>query len=88
MQECCRQRKNATCIGAQNDGPAKEMMCRECKTTWHELVNPEAGPELLEACEELMETYKAALEFFGSGDPDAAAAYRKAKKAVLKAEGK
>lgn len=50
LKECCRKREYATCIG-ENDGTTKEMICLECKTTWHELVNPETGPSLLGACE-------------------------------------
>ena len=49
MNKCCKQRRNSTCIGAE-EGPTREMMCRVCKEAWHELVNPDAGPELLNAC--------------------------------------
>ena len=55
MNECCAKRKNTIFMGqAKEDESIKEMMCRVCKTAWRELVNPDAGPKLLEACKLLL----------------------------------
>ncbi len=55
MNECCATRKNTVFMGLKKeDESIKEMMCRTCKATWMELVNPDAGPKLLEACKLLL----------------------------------
>ncbi|MCK5608449.1 hypothetical protein KAR91_41595 [Candidatus Pacearchaeota archaeon] len=53
MNECCKERKNTTCVGAIQGSPVKAMACKECKATWSELVNPGAGAKLLAAMEKI-----------------------------------
>ena len=53
MNECCKERKNTTCIGAIEGSPVKAMSCKVCKATWSELVNPGAGAKLFTAIEKI-----------------------------------
>ena len=87
MNKCCKQRRNSTCIGAEED-PTKEMMCRICKETWHELVNPDAGPELLEALKELKKQIFAHHVMNVKKDFSLLLADAAAGKAINNAEGK
>lgn len=71
MNDCCKERKNTTCIGAIEGSPVKAMSCKVCKATWSELVNPGAGAKLLTAIEKIRRNPAVvqALEDYDAGRP-------------------